>query len=54
MQLHTKKKNYLKYKKLNNFVYVVYNQRLKERYNKRKRNISKIDPIILRDVGENE
>ncbi|CAN6445218.1 unnamed protein product [Victoria cruziana] len=53
-RLHTKKRNRLQHKKLNDLVYVTYNQILKQRYDERKRNGSNIDPIILREVDDNE
>ncbi|GJT77109.1 uncharacterized protein Tco_1043834 [Tanacetum coccineum] len=47
-QIHTKRRNRLEQKKLNDLVFVKYNQKLKARYDNRKT----IDPICLDDVDE--
>ncbi|KAF8398741.1 hypothetical protein HHK36_014599 [Tetracentron sinense] len=46
--LHTKKRNRLEQKKLNDLVYVPYNQKLVERFNTR----DSIDPITLQDIDD--
>jgi hypothetical protein len=48
MQIHTKKRNRLAQKRLNDLVFVKYNRALKRRYLKRDR----IDPISLKDIDE--
>ncbi|KAF8380752.1 hypothetical protein HHK36_028242 [Tetracentron sinense] len=46
--IHTKKRNKLEQKKLNDLIYVRYNQKLVERFNTR----DSLDPITLRDIDE--
>ena len=48
MQIHTKKRNKLHQKRLNDLVYVKYNQALKARYDRH----DVIDPISLDDIDE--
>ncbi|KAL6559467.1 hypothetical protein OROGR_004584 [Orobanche gracilis] len=47
--IHSKKRNRLAQKRLNDLVYVKYNRALKRRYEARDR----IDPITLRDIDDN-
>ncbi|KAL5193549.1 hypothetical protein HKD37_20G055753 [Glycine soja] len=47
-QIHSKKRNKLQHKRLNNLVYAKYNQALVKRYNYR----NEIDPISLNDIDE--
>ncbi|KAK2641149.1 hypothetical protein Ddye_022912 [Dipteronia dyeriana] len=47
-QLHTKKRNKLAQKRLNDLVFVKYNRALQSRYNLR----DTIDPITLRDIDD--
>ncbi|XP_050252405.1 uncharacterized protein LOC126698931 [Quercus robur] len=47
-QIHTKRRNRLAQKRLNDLVFVKYNQKMKARYNKR----DVIDPISLDDIDE--
>lgn len=47
MQLHSKKRNRLEQKKLNDLVYIKYNRALRRRYDAR----DTIDPIILDDAS---
>ncbi|KAL4180186.1 hypothetical protein AMTRI_Chr13g123980 [Amborella trichopoda] len=46
-QVHTKKRNRLKQKRLNDLVFVLYNQKLKERHLKR---FQFEDPILVKDL----
>ena len=48
MQIHTKRRNILEHQRLNDLVYIKYNQALKKRYNER----DTIDPIILKEIDE--
>ncbi|KAI3497431.1 hypothetical protein L1887_40029 [Cichorium endivia] len=50
--LHSKKRNCLLQQKLNDLVFIQYNTRLQRRFDSLKNN--KIDPILLRDVEEND
>lgn len=47
-QIHSKKRNRLEHQKLNDLVYVKYNQKLRERHEKR----SDLDPISLDDIDD--
>ncbi|MQL72844.1 hypothetical protein Taro_005187, partial [Colocasia esculenta] len=48
--IHTKKRNRLEGKRLNDLVYVQYNRRLHERFQERKKHPEKYDPICLEDL----
>ncbi|KAL6543367.1 hypothetical protein OROHE_010887 [Orobanche hederae] len=48
MKIHSKKRNRLAQKRLNDLVYVKYNRALKRRYEARDR----IDPITLKDIDD--
>ena len=48
LQIHTKKRNRLAQKRLNDLVFVKYNRALRRRYNSR----DTIDPIALTDIDE--
>ena len=49
MQIHSKRRNKLDYQRLNDLIYIKYNQALKRRYNER----NSIDPISLKDIDDN-
>lgn len=51
LQIHTKKRNRLEHKRLNDLVYVQYNRRLRERFLERKKHPERYDPICLRDLN---
>ena len=51
--LHLKKRNRLLQQKLNDLVFIQYNTRLKRRFESIQNNKS-LDPILLRDVDEND
>ncbi|KAF9618647.1 hypothetical protein IFM89_002342 [Coptis chinensis] len=51
--LHLKKTNCLLQSKLNDLVYIQYNQRLEKRFKERLAN-GESDPIILKEVHEND
>ena len=48
MQIHSKRRNRLDHQRLNDLVYIKYNQALKRRYNER----NTIDPISLKDIDD--
>ena len=48
LQIHTKRRNRLKQKKLSDLVYVKYNHKLKERYDRH----NVIDPISLQEIDD--
>ncbi|KAF8378509.1 hypothetical protein HHK36_029852 [Tetracentron sinense] len=50
--VHTKKRNRLEQKRLNNLVFVQYNQRLRERFLTRKENPQAYDPICFDEIDE--
>ena len=48
MQIHSKRRNRLDHQRLNDLVYIKYNQALKRRYNER----NTIDRISLKDIDD--
>ncbi|XP_058067541.1 uncharacterized protein LOC131216927 [Magnolia sinica] len=50
--IHTKKRNRLEQKKLNDLVFVQYNQKLREQFQSRKEKPSFLDPICLDELDE--
>ena len=49
MQIHSKRRNRLDHQRLNDLVYIKYNQALKRRYNE----CNTIGPISLKDIDDN-
>ena len=49
MQIHSKRKNRLDHQRLNDLIYIKYNQALKRRYNE----CNTIDPISLKNINDN-
>jgi len=54
LQIHTKKRNRLEHKRLNDLVYVQYNQKMAVRFQKRhEKGVGSFDPLCLEDFDWN-
>lgn len=49
LTIHTKKRNLLLHKRLNDLVYVSYNQKMRSRFQMREKAGTSYDPLIIED-----